>query len=114
MLKIVFFILLICISNSALAGELIRGATIIDLAANAALPYDGTNKKSFAILLEGGTGKCVGKGWIYIPEEMASSSNSYNQIFSIALMAHASGKKIRLHNYATDTCQTADFISVVR
>lgn len=93
---------------SVFAGELTKGATVLEVAANP------SNSKTFAILILGGTGVCAGdpSRWIVFPESKAPSPASYNQAFSIALMALSTDKTVRIHNFDDDSCTGAGFISV--
>lgn len=95
-------------SCSLVAGELTKGATVIEVAANP------SSEKTFAILISGGTGVCAGNPsrWVVFPESKAPSPASYNQAFSIALMALNTDKTVRIHNFDDDSCTGAGFISV--
>lgn len=88
-----------------LAGELVRGATIIEVASSS------NNNDVFYVKLSGGTGPCA-NGSVLFPAAKSQSKESYNQAFSIALTAVTSGKKIRIHNYENDTCTGANFIGI--
>ncbi|MDR6984490.1 hypothetical protein J2X32_003134 [Rheinheimera pacifica] len=103
-----YFLLLIALFPlMGLAGELTRGANVLEVANHASL-----NKKNFAVKVEGGIGPCV--GWIYFEEENAPSPSAHNQAFAIALTALTAGKKVRIHNYSSDSCTGATFISISR
>ena len=108
MIRKCFISLLFLTCGSAFSGELVRYATLAEVASN------GSNTTNFAVLVEGGTGICAGSptNWIYFSETKAPSIASYNQSFSIALAALSTGKKVRIHNYTDNSCAGADFISI--
>jgi hypothetical protein len=89
---------------NCLGGELTKGSTVLEVASN------GSNAANFAVKVTGGTGLC--SGWIYFPEVKVSSITTYNQSFTLATMALAADKKVRIHNYSDNSCTGADFISV--
>lgn len=89
-----------------MSGELIKGATIVEVASN------GTKGKNFGVRIEGGTGACAGKIWIFFLEAQAPSIATYNQSFSLALTALSTGMTVRLHHYTEESCVNADFISL--
>ena len=93
------------------AGELVNSATVVEVA------NTNYNSKDFAIFLEGGTGVCAtsGRYSIVFPEHKfltTQSQESYNQAFSIALSAMATGGKVRIHNFEGNECDKANFIAV--
>ena len=95
-----------CVAScTCLAGELILDATLVEVA-NA---YGGA---SFAIKPTGGTGICAGVPWIVFPEAKAKSSVTHKRAIATALLAFSAGKKVRIHNYESDSCLEANFISV--
>ncbi|WP_444997823.1 DUF5992 family protein [Aliikangiella sp. IMCC44359] len=110
MLKKLISLTLLCSSATCISGELIKGATVLEVASN------GSNAKNFAVLIEGGTGACASTlpKWIYFPQKKAPSLESYNQSFTLALSALNSDKKVRIHNYKDNSCSGADYISVSR
>ncbi|WP_064791924.1 DUF5992 family protein [Shewanella woodyi] len=105
-LKYIVVLLLFFTSQQVTSGELVRGATIIEIASSS------SNQDVFYLSLSGGTGPCAGKS-ILFPASKSQSKESYNQAFSIALAAAASGKKIRAHNYEDDSCREANFIGML-
>jgi hypothetical protein len=108
-MKNLSLLLLIALSmilvRPVLAGELTKGATILEVANHAT-----GNGKNFAIKVEGGVGPCT--GWIYFLEDSAASPAAYSQAFSIALTALSADKKVRVHNFIDDACIGAKFISI--
>ena len=92
-------------SSVAFAGELVKGATILEVASSA------SNKDVFYIQLSGGTGPCA-NGSIIFPAAKSQSKESHNQAFSIALAAVTSSRKVRVHNYENDSCYGANFIGI--
>ncbi|TDF42313.1 hypothetical protein EYS14_05665 [Alteromonadaceae bacterium M269] len=104
-MKIRAALLSLFISSSALSGELVRGATIEEVANTA------SNLKVFYIKVKGGNGPCANRSIIF-PASQAPSPEAYERAFSIALAAAASGKKIRAHNYIDDDCHGAGFIGM--
>ena len=91
-----------------MAGELIRDATIIEVA------NTNNNGADFAIMLQGGTGPCLSpiRTVITFPESKKQSDESYSQSFTIALTALANGMKVRVHNFEDNSCTGANFISI--
>ena len=99
---------LFIISGYSVAGELIINAEIVEVANT----YGG--EQDFTVRLEGGTGICSSSPWIIFPESKKQSDASYQQAFSIALAAMTTGKKVRIHNFESDSCYGANFISITR
>ena len=89
-----------------LAGELIRNATVLEVANS----YGGG--ADFAIKVTGGTGVCATNEWIVFPESKAVSANSYKQAIATALLAFSAKKKVRIENFEDNNCFAANFISV--
>ncbi|MCG7586818.1 DUF5992 family protein, partial [Photobacterium sp. OFAV2-7] len=89
--KLLSFSLLIGLSLPVNAGELVHGATILEVA------NTNNNGADFAIFIQGGAGICQSR--IVFPERKKQSEESYKQAFSIALTALASGNKVRIHNF---------------
>ena len=105
-MKLIYLIVtLLLTSQQVVSGELVRGATITEIASSS------SNQDVFYLKLSGGTGLCSGQ-YIIFPASKSQSKESYNQAFSIALTAAASGKKIRAHNYEDDSCRGANFIGM--
>lgn len=90
------------------AGELINGATIVEVT------NTNNNGADFAVILTGGTGPCVSpsRTIIVFPESKKQSDESYRQAFSIALAGLANGMKVRVHNFEDNSCTGANFISL--
>jgi hypothetical protein len=110
MIKKVLLAILIGIPVSANSGELIRDATVIEVA------NTNSNGADFAVILQGGVGVCLSptRTVITFPESKKQSDVSYNQAFSIALTALATGMKVRVHNFENDSCSGANFISATK
>ncbi|MET1257276.1 DUF5992 family protein [Aliikangiella maris] len=110
MLKKLIILIAVGVCGNCLAGELIKGAAILEVASN------GSNSKNFAVLIEGGAGACASRTprWIYFPEDKAPSLATYNQSFDIALTALNFDRKVRIHNYSDNSCSGADYISIIR
>lgn len=100
-------IALISLPTMCFAGELTKGATVLEVANHAT-----GNGKYFAVKVDSGVGPC--NGWIYFQEDGAASLATYNQAFSIALTALTADKKVRIHNYLSDSCVGASFIAISR
>ncbi|MCG9680933.1 MULTISPECIES: DUF5992 family protein [Vibrio] len=109
--KLILATAIISISSLGVAGQLVKDVQLLEVASNAT-----NGGKSFAVLIDGGNGVCAGtptaKQWIYFPEAKFNSIASYNQSFSLALTALTTGKSVRIHNYADNSCTGADFISI--
>jgi hypothetical protein len=106
MTKLLLAAILCVASSPSFAGELIRDATIVEVANN----YSGGAE--FAIRLSGGVGVCTSATWIVFPEAKASSTTSNKQAIATSLLALTTGKKVRVHNYQDDSCAGANFISI--
>ncbi len=108
MVRAILITLSITLSLNTNAGELIRDATVIEVANTA------SNGADFAVILQGGIGVCLHptRTLIKFPEAKKQSDDSYKQSFSLALSALATGMKVRIHNFEDDSCSNANFISV--
>jgi Family of unknown function (DUF5992) len=93
-------------SNGCSAGELVRDATVTEVANS----FGGGAE--FTVKAVGGTGVCAGAAWIVFPEAKAKSANTHKQAIATALLAFSSGKKVRIHNFEDDSCVGANFISI--
>lgn len=97
---------ILCIPSSlCFAGELVRDATLAEVANN-------NGGAQFAIRLSGGTGTCAASPWIEFPEAKAPSPTSHKQAIATALLAFSMGKKVRVHNFQDNSCIGANFISI--
>jgi len=105
MLKVGLMSLGILISSISNAGELVKGATVLEVASS------NSNRDVFWVRISGGVGPCANIS-VDFPANKSQSKESYNQSFSIALAAATTGKKIRVHNYEDNNCQGANFISI--
>ncbi|XOV77528.1 MAG: DUF5992 family protein [Aestuariibacter sp.] len=105
-----YLIALLLISSQVSAGELVSGATIVDMG------NTNNNSPDFALFLKGGIGTCSTSGVykIVFPEIkfQSQSSKSFDHAFSMAMMGLATGKKVRIYNFEDDSCLGANFISV--
>jgi hypothetical protein len=109
MFRVAATVLCLVASSGCLAGELVRDASVIEVA------NTNNGDASFAVRVEGGTGVCAGTSvFIVFPESRKASVASYNQAFAAALAALASNKKVRIHNFVDDSCSGASFISISR
>ena len=108
MIKKLFVIALKTTSLATHSGELIRDATVIEVSNTY---YNGPD---FMIILKGGTGTCLSatRTMITFPESKKQSDESYKQSFAIALSALSTGMKVRVHNFESDSCLGANFISI--
>jgi hypothetical protein len=93
-------------ATAALGGELVQGATVIEVAST----YLGGPE--LAVRLAGGIGVCGGTTWIIFPESKAASVTSHKQVIATALLAFSMQKKVRIHNFQDNSCTGANFISV--
>ena len=96
------------ISLNINAGEIARGN--IDEMYNS---LSGQN--AFGILMSATSlGPCAGR-WVKIQEaNFPNNIESYKFAFSMAMTAIATGKKIRIHNYSSDSCDGATFIGLYK
>ncbi|MCH2157271.1 MAG: DUF5992 family protein [Oleiphilaceae bacterium] len=102
-----FFIICSILCTQLPAGELIRGAKVVEVANTT------NNGPDFAVILEGGSGVCFSdRTVITFPESKKQSDASYQQAFSIAIAALSTGHKVRIHNFESDACNEASFILV--
>ena len=106
-IKLFCFIAIIIFSVNSFSGELIKSASVIEIASHAT-----GNGKNFALRTESGTGLCT--GWIYFFEDQAPSPATYNQNFTLALTAMAASMKVRIHDYDGDNCTSADFLAITK
>ena len=106
MLKVFLLAILSTSSLNLSAGELIQGATIVEVANTA---FGGAE---FAVRLSGGTGTCATAPYIIFPEAKASSAASNKQAIATALLAFSTGRKVRIHNFQDDSCTGANFIAI--
>lgn len=115
MFKRTLFMILTMFASCGFAGELVRDATIVEVFSNAGLHAD-----NFGVRVQGGTGACANT-LIFFPKAKALtgatspksvSIETYNQWFSLASMALATGMKVRIHNYDDDNCYFAEMIAV--
>ncbi|KAF7763155.1 hypothetical protein PUND_b0495 [Pseudoalteromonas undina] len=104
-IRVLIFFGFLIVSTPVFCGELVRGATVTEVASSS------SNMDVFYLKLSGGTGPCANSSVIF-PAIKSQSKESYNQAFSIALAAVSSGKKIRVHNYEDDSCHGANFIGI--
>ena len=109
MLKRALILMLGIASSSAFAGELVRDATVLEVA------NTNTNDASYAVLVTGGIGPCAGTAvWIFFPDSRKASADSFNQGYATALAALAADKKVRIHNFLDNSCGGASFIAISR
>ena len=106
MRKALLVITLLTISIGAQAGELIRDGLIAEIG------NTYSNGKDFTIKVESGTGLC--NTWVVFPENKAGSASNHEQAFQIALAAATNNKKVRIHNFENNSCEGANFISLMR
>ncbi len=106
MIKPLLLAILCLPSSTVIAGELVRDATIIEVANTS---YGGAD---FAVRVSGGTGVCAGTPFIVFPEAKASSTTSNKQAIATSLLAFSTGKKVRIHNFQDDSCTGANFIAI--
>ena len=105
MLKTTFGVAIFAISCTCFAGELVRDATIIEVANTA------YGSPDFVVKVAGGTGICT-TVFIIFPEAKAKSPTSNKQAIATALLAFSTGKKVRIHNFEDNACDGANFISI--
>lgn len=101
----VMMALLITYTGSVTAGELVRGGKLIEVASTS------SNQNVFWVRVSGGVGPCADRG-VTFPVIAAQSEAAFNRQFSIALAALAGGNEVRIHNYSSDECGGANFISI--
>ena len=94
------------LATDAYSGELIRNATVVEVASN----YSGGAE--FTIKLSGGNGLCENAPWIIFPEAEAGSTTSHKHAIAISLLAFSTGQKVRIHSFDSDSCFKADFIAI--
>ena len=104
MKKYIYITLLLLGSASALAGELVNGATVVEIANN-------NSGAEFVIKTSGGSGICTNT-FITFPESRAPSPTAHKHGIANAMLAFVAGKKVRVHNFIDNSCSGASFISV--
>ncbi|WP_156392364.1 MULTISPECIES: DUF5992 family protein [unclassified Roseateles] len=96
----------------AASTYIIMDGTIIDVANTV------NGMQAFAVLVAGATGPCSmptpGKqgAWIIFPENKAQSPATHRMAQQLAMLALATGKKVRIANYQDASCFGASFISI--
>jgi hypothetical protein len=99
---------LLTFTNAIFAGEIARGKVeeVINIA--------GTDKQFAVKMSAGSTGPCAGQ-WIYFKESNPNQNiDNYKFAFSLATTALVADKKIRIHNYPSNTCDGATFIGLYK
>jgi len=91
---------------SAMSGHIITSAKVIGVGNT----YNGS--ADFTIKLKDAVGPCSTAGYITFPESKKISDASYQQAFSIALSALATGQNVRILNFDNDNCNEASFILI--
>jgi hypothetical protein len=92
-------------SSPASAGYLVENATITRLT-NVA-----DNSAKFAIQVTGGSGPCS-TSTIEFPASAAVDLEAYKRAYATLLMAFASGMRISVFNYTSNSCLGASFVEV--
>lgn len=105
MKKQTLFVAFFLISNTSLAGELVKEATVSKLG------NTSNGSPDFYVRVTGGSGVCA-NSLIKFPESKKASDDSNHQAMSIALTALAIGKKVRIVNFEDDHCHGANFIEI--
>ncbi|MDX1303030.1 DUF5992 family protein [Photobacterium sp.] len=105
-LRVMFLVIGLLLSSTSYAGEVARGE--IDELVNLI-----GNERLFAVFMStSSSGPCAGK-WVRFKEaNFGNNPEGYKFAFSMAATALASGKKVRLHNYLSDSCDGVTFIGV--
>ena len=106
MRKVLFGILLL-IGFSANAGDIIVDAKISKVATS----NDGW-KDNFTLAFSSGAGICADQAYVIFPRESAINQDAFNRLYSIALMAFAANKTVRVYAYQSSDCSKASFIEV--
>ncbi len=100
-----FFVLaLLFFSAFSQAGEIAKG-TVAEVT-----NIVGSEKKFGIRLKAGGSGPCAGN-WMFIHSDNLDI-DSYRAAFSLATAALVSGNQVRIHNYSSDDCHGATFVSI--
>jgi hypothetical protein len=106
MSKIILIFVLMFGAQNCFAGELVRDATIIEVASN-------VSGADFGIRVSGGTGICAIDTWIVFPEAKAVSPTTHALAIANVMLAFSKGRKVRIYNYQDNSCSGANFISVL-
>lgn len=89
----------------SMAGDIVENARIIEVRNTAA------NEDIFEIIVQGGVGPCANK-IIQFPLASAKSKSVHDRAFSMALTAFNTGSKVRVHNYKSNDCKAAVYITL--
>jgi Family of unknown function (DUF5992) len=68
------------------------------------------NTDSFVVLFTGGTGACASQGQVTFPRDATTSQEVLRRAYATALMALATGMKVNIYNYESDSCDRAAHI----
>jgi hypothetical protein len=100
--------ILLTFTNASFAGEIAKGKV------EEVLNIVGSEKQFGINMSSGATGPCAGQ-WIYFKESNPSQNiDNYKFAFSLATTALVADKRIRIHNYSSDTCDGATFIGLYK
>jgi hypothetical protein len=93
---------------SARAGQIVTGATVIHVSST------NGNTTAFQVLVAGGVGVCTSETgtWIVFPLSAAADADTHKRTYAAALLALATGMRVNLHNYASDSCTGASYVDV--
>ncbi|MFL0798923.1 MAG: DUF5992 family protein [Agarilytica sp.] len=103
--KFILSLTLFLTALNSLAGELIKDATI------STVGNTSSGGPDFFVRVTGGVGPCS-DSLIKFPESEKASEDSYKLAMTIALAAFNAKNKVRIHNFTSDSCSGASFISV--
>jgi hypothetical protein len=96
---------ILCLSTlwaaSVDAGDLVIDGTVTKVA------NTSSNLTNFAILVSGGSLNICAPGWINFPVSAAADVEVHKRAYANALLALATGARVRVHNYAGSTCEAS-------
>lgn len=92
--------------NIASAEEIVRNAVIT------AMANTDANTEKFSVTYTGGTGVCAAAGTVVFDPIYFPSSKVFDRAFALATVALTTGKKVRIYNYNSSTCDKATYIRI--
>lgn len=93
-------------AGPAAAGDLVLGGRIVRIA------NTGNNSPVFSIEVSGGSLNLCGTGWITFPASVAADPDTHKRAYAAALVAMTTGMTVRVHNYQSNSCDTASYIEL--
>lgn len=107
MKKALQILALLMFSTQIFAGELIKDAVITKIGTSS----DGVSD-DFFIYVSAGTGICAESRAIIFPRALAPSEAAFNRMYSTALTAFSTKKRIRAVSMSSNSCTLGSYIDI--